>query len=209
MKGNPVETFERHKRHVNLEKGIQIFERIKEKCMGTELSKTDYKELTKAAATHWEEGRYHAAIEEYTRLIELTAIETEATKLAILYYDRGTCYSESSDYENAIVDLTRAIEMAPNYAAAYNNRANAYRGLKKFDKALADYNQSIGINPNDGAARLSRATMYCKLGQKTKAIADFYRGMYLEPKKGIPLFLMIFGYPLYQISLYLWEHFLK
>lgn len=35
MKGNPIDTFQRHKRYVDLEGAIQIFEKIKSKCSET------------------------------------------------------------------------------------------------------------------------------------------------------------------------------
>lgn len=52
------------------------------------------------------------------------AIELNPT-VAQIFFNRGTAYSNSLDFEKAISDYDRAIELNPNYMEAYANRGNA------------------------------------------------------------------------------------
>lgn len=51
------------------------------------------------------------------------AVELNPT-VAQVYFNRGTAYSNSFDYENAIIDFDKAIELNPKYMEAYANRGN-------------------------------------------------------------------------------------
>lgn len=89
------------------------------------------------------------------------AIKIEPTPFH--YFSRGTIYSDSLMYDNAILDYSRAIADTENISSELNIRALYRRALSYFDKA--DYNSTIDdiktILSLDPAQNQSRA-LYAK-----------------------------------------------
>lgn len=72
------------------------------------------------------------AIENYTKVIELSSN-------AAAYNNRGNCYSDQGDYAQAISDYTKAIEQDSGNAMFFKNRGNVHRRLGNMTEAEADF----------------------------------------------------------------------
>ena len=93
---------------------------------------------------------------------------------SVLYFERGTTYSERGDFSEAILDLTKAIELDSIDMEAYVNRANAYSQLGQCDAAIRDYNKAIQLlTPTLAYAYNGRGAAYRKTGRTEEATDDF------------------------------------
>ncbi len=81
---------------------------------------------------HYDRGDYPAAIEDYTRAIELKPDYAEA------YSNLGNAFFGHHDYARAVGSYDRAIALLADDAKMYNNRAIAWFMLREYDKAWAD-----------------------------------------------------------------------
>ena len=86
---------------------------------------------------------YEAAIEDYTRMIELDS------NLVPAYNNRAIAYSALTEYEMALEDFNQALELDSEYVMAYNNRGVIYSVLGEFDLAIADLEQAIAVSGID------------------------------------------------------------
>ena len=116
-----------------------------------------------------QEGRYEAAIADYTQ-----AIETMPT--ADAFYKRGKLYLEVGKHEKALADFDRAIERSPDYGKVYCDRAQLRFKLQDVKGALSDTNQAINLLPDSAASMYStRCLTHVSLGNQKAALADFER----------------------------------
>lgn len=81
-------------------------------------------------------GKYKSAIDYCTLAIKDSNVYSDA------YYNRGLCFSESSDYIRAIKDFKTVISLSYNLNAQINLAYN-YAKLKKFDQAEAEINSAL------------------------------------------------------------------
>src|SRR5271157_3852532 len=75
----------------------------------------------------------------------ISAGMASGVELARLYYDRGSKYRYSGDYDPAIRDFTKAIALAPDWSWPYVARGHTYARKKEFPKAFADQEKAISI----------------------------------------------------------------
>lgn len=118
----------------------------------------------------------NSGIQKYTEQINKNPDDAEA------YYNRGTTYYYSGQYERAIQDFNKAIELNPKYAEAYGNRGETYYELKNYEQALADLNKSIelGLSGKDlGEILYYRGLCYQATGNNDEAQADFAKAQEL------------------------------
>jgi tetratricopeptide (TPR) repeat protein len=96
---------------------------------------------------------YRAAIEDYTRALELNANYAEAhNNRGIAYWALGQWQSSRGEdptesYRAAIEDYTRALELNPNYARAHYNRGYVRYLMKQYSGALEDWRRAVELNP--------------------------------------------------------------
>tara|TARA_Y100001936_G_C16087905_1_gene683255 strand:- start:1132 stop:2535 length:1404 start_codon:yes stop_codon:yes gene_type:complete len=85
---------------------------------------------------------YPHAIKDYD---ELVSIDTD--NLDKVFYRRGICNFEFTDYDKSISDYTKSLEISldPNVLLA---RAKSYSKVKNYQSALEDFNKSIDIEPS-------------------------------------------------------------
>ncbi len=142
------------------------------------------------------EGKYDAAIQDYTKVIaqypelieayysrgmsfykkgkyddaisDFGRVVSNRPDQADVLNSRGLAYLKKGDYERSIADFTKVIVLNPRLTEAYYNRGIAQRGLGKYDLAIEDYNKVLALKPSDTNAYMSRGIAYLN-----KAIADF------------------------------------
>lgn len=91
----------------------------------------------------YERGACDAAIEDYTRALELSP------NLAEAYNNRAYTYMVQEDYSAALSDLNKAIELRPDYVNALMNRGDIHNYYYQidYDLAIADYDRILRLRP--------------------------------------------------------------
>ncbi len=96
---------------------------------------------------------YPAALEDFTKLIEL---QPEAS-----YYNRrGLTYEEMGQFEKAAQDYTQAIALSPKWAIPYNNRGFAKMHLKDWTGAKEDLETAIKLDSSAPTPYVNLAGVY-------------------------------------------------
>jgi len=116
----------------------------------SEKSAKSAKEASDVGYRYGSEKNYKAAIEAYTRAIQLDP------KYADAYYGRGSAYWYTGNYEIALKDLNRAIELNQEYWKYYWMRGYIHKSLEDYDKAISDYSKAR-IGQRQSMRRLRRS----------------------------------------------------
>lgn len=139
---------------------------------GTAMAKHAFEEGTRLGKS----GEYEAAVEAYSRAIELDPTYHDA------YTFRGLTYREMGNFTAAIMDLDALVNLEPS-AESYRLRADTYLYHKEFDKAIADYDKAISLNPTDTGIYHNRGTAYSEKGEYSKALVDIEKAIELDPNE--------------------------
>ena len=102
---------------------------------------------------------------------------------AVQYYNRGTAYQRSGEYEAARKEYQRAINLKPNFYQAYYNLGVLYNKEGQQDKALAAYKKTARLNPNFARAQLAIFNLYYH-HYKMKNLARPYAERYVKLAPG-------------------------
>jgi len=104
------------------------------------------------------------------------------------FYNRGTGFYGSGDYESAVRDLSTTIALEPEASDAYFNRGLSYRRQRKFDEAISDftkaifhYSRVILISPEDADLYHLRGVAFFLTGDLDGAFADSVRALRINP----------------------------
>jgi len=97
-----------------------------------------------------QQGDLDAAVDEYTKAVQLQANYAEA------YYARGYAHHNKGDLDAAIDDYTKAIQVNVSYAEAYYGRACSHLKKGRVTEAEADYARAVDLGfrpPKTGSLR--------------------------------------------------------
>ncbi|HSH66501.1 MAG TPA: hypothetical protein VLB84_12100, partial [Bacteroidia bacterium] len=86
-------------------------------CLGINCYGQRIKEYNECAIELLNEKDYHGALQYYTRIIEISPLDSFA------YFDRGLLKKEMNDFTDAIEDFSKAIEIDDKNADNYFLRA--------------------------------------------------------------------------------------
>ena len=128
---------------------------------------------------NYDYGDYNAAIESYTKALEISkapsiyynranakslikdyvgaiqdynqAINMDSLDYAS-FYGRAECKFMLNDYYGTIYDDSKALKIKPSFEKGYKRRGKAYLLLSKFGLAINDFTKAIKLNPEDGQA---------------------------------------------------------
>ena len=92
------------------------------------------------------------------------------------YYDRGTYYSETGQYEKAIVDLDKAVSLKQEYKH-FLNRGVAYLKLKNYEKAFDNFSDAYKLDSFKNEASAGLAQYYNAKGMNEEAIYYINRSL--------------------------------
>ncbi|MFQ5750972.1 MAG: tetratricopeptide repeat protein, partial [bacterium] len=144
--------------------------------------KIDYEEIkTALTANEWFQKGYNTEDCQKKITYFTKALAIEPTFLPA-YINRGVCYDNLEQYENAIQDYSEALNIKPGYALVYNYRGMSYNSLGKFEAAMQDYNKALKIDPLFVLAYENRGVLYRQLGKYRQVIQDFSKAIELEPQ---------------------------
>lgn len=101
----------------------------------------------------WQAGQVEKAIELYSKAIELTQGNPNAT----YYGNRANCYLALNLWQECINDCDKAISLAPSAFKAYYRKGEALYAQEKFEEALASVNEGLKyVGDNDLMLTLQR-----------------------------------------------------
>ena len=136
------------------------------------------RQLAKKGSALMSKNQFDAAIETYTRAIELSPNYAEA------YVQRGLAKRARGDLQGSIQDYEKAAAIDPKsvvgnrfVAQAYSNRGFIRMNALEVDSAIEDFTKAININPNEdghyyrrGYARLIKEDLVEAANDLTKAL---------------------------------------
>lgn len=138
----------------------------------------------------WEEAFLNRELKQYDRALSLfdqtlKIPQTDKSRLAYIYLQRGETYSRLRKLPEALQDYSQAIKINSTLTDAYFMRGLTYRFLDKPREAIADFTTVIShaSRPQPDAAQASfasslssayeqRAQLYRKIGKKELADRD-------------------------------------
>ncbi|KAM8985191.1 small glutamine-rich tetratricopeptide repeat-containing protein beta [Guaruba guarouba] len=92
---------------------------------------------------HMKEENYGAAVDCYTRAIELDP------KNAVYYCNRAAAQSKLNNYSEAIKDCESAIAIDPKYSKAYGRMGLALTSVNKYEEAVTSYQKALDLDPEN------------------------------------------------------------
>jgi DNA-binding response OmpR family regulator/TolA-binding protein len=99
------------------------------------------------------EKKYAEAVAAFDKAIEVD------NKLAYVWNDRGTCYRDMGDYQNALKSLLRAVELSPDSPEYLFNLGETlemigimYMSNKYLDSAIQTFKMVVNLMPNNASA---------------------------------------------------------
>jgi tetratricopeptide (TPR) repeat protein len=135
-------------------------------------------------------GRHDAAIDDYTRALELGEQDDGLTN-AIVLAQRAATWTDKRDYDAAIADCTQAIRIDPQLSYVLLTRAIAWEAKGEYAKAILDYSEYIRNNESSPDAYMSRGWLFFRSAPRWSlfgtanyeaALADFEQAAKLDPK---------------------------
>ena len=79
-----------------------------------------------------------------------------------IYCERGFCYVDNEDYDNANNDFDQAIKLDPENTTPYLSRAKMYHKLSEYEKEKNDYLKAIELDVEDPEGYFYLADFYLK-----------------------------------------------
>ena len=138
---------------------------------GEDLNARAYRELR---AAHWD-----AAIALYDQASQK---HLDTTTRALVYGNRGWCYTKKELDEQAIRDFSESIRLDPKPLYSVLDRGLAYHRTGEFEKAVVDYTTALSKDPNRTDAYYNRGLIYAEKGEWALAITDFSEAIRCQPR---------------------------
>lgn len=156
------------------------------------------------ARIHANQKKYELAVENFSKALDLLCggdfklsklkFDTRISgallnipSLDVVYFYRGSCYSNLGDFKNAVADFTRAIEIKPENFLYRTLRANAnlkLGDLGDMEQVILDLTAEIdGSDKKYPYSYERRAAAYRKLGKIDLAEADEAKAKELDTKQ--------------------------
>lgn len=141
-----------------------------------------YQQAVSSAKASLNKNDYQAAIEHYSRAIEMSPFEVSS------YYNRGIAQYRLGNDKEAMRDFDKVIILDARISTAY-----VYRGLCRmkggeYKEALTDYQKALEFNPKDASIHNNLAWLYAtakdeKFQDKLKALEDAVKAAELSNEK--------------------------
>eukprot|EP00916_Digyalum_oweni_P000306 GHVL01000531.1.p1 GENE.GHVL01000531.1~~GHVL01000531.1.p1 ORF type:complete len:301 (+),score=39.00 GHVL01000531.1:2033-2935(+) len=116
-------------------------------------------------------GKQHfaAALDFYTKAIDMKEENRINDNLHLLYCNRSFCHIKIENFGSAIMDATQSIELCKTFAKGYYRRGSAKLFLSKTKEALKDFQQVVRLRPDDQDAK--QKVKECQKAIKDEAFA--------------------------------------
>ena len=125
-------------------------------------------------------GKYHEAIEMYTKLLEIDGSNKNFNSL--IHANRALCYQKLNNMMEALKDINKSISLNESYIKAYMRRGNIYMALKMYEEAKYDFQKVKDSEPNNKDA--NKLLEDAKKNEKQAKKRDYYKILDLKPDAG-------------------------
>ncbi len=133
------------------------------------------------ALAHHRAGRFGAAAQIYTQILERDPGQVDALHLL------GVVCHRLGQAGQAVQLIARAIAIKPDFAAAHGNLGNVLRSQGKLDEATAAFRTAIALQPDIVEAHNNLGAVLHQQGKLDEAAASFERALILRPDYAEPL----------------------
>ncbi len=133
------------------------------------------KELFDTGVLLFKQGQYQAAIDSFSKLIEIKPDNADA------YKNRGVSYMKQEKFDQAIKDFQKAKELFPELKGLYSNLGVAWYYKKEYQKAINNYNIEIEMAPENPVAYFNRALCLAELNRNSEALDDLAKTLIIQP----------------------------
>lgn len=124
------------------------------------------------ATIHYRSGDEIQTLNACTKVIELDDSD------GMVFYNRGSIYSNRGMYEKAVQDLNKTIGLLPDFASAYNNRGLVHEKLEHYEKAIADFDKAIELEDSP-IAYFNRGNTLYEMERYQDALDSYQRSLEL------------------------------
>jgi tetratricopeptide (TPR) repeat protein len=121
------------------------------------------------------EGAYEAALEQYTKAIQLDP------RNGSYYTSRGATYGKLGMYEKGLKELEKAISVDPSLEEPYYLVESFYAELDLTDTAIDFLQKKSARSPNNGVIAVALGYAYYRKGELDKARAEMERAISINP----------------------------
>ena len=122
-------------------------------------------------------GQYRDLVKEYSRLIDTERKQNKGSvskaNSSDWYLGRGKCYTQLSEYKDALRDLNESIALDFQNLDALESRADLYTRMGDYPKAAADLSVYLTVDPTNADLLARRATYRIRTNRTTEAFADY------------------------------------
>jgi tetratricopeptide (TPR) repeat protein len=141
-------------------------DKLLEHTPGVEIDTEDPNTYNNQGIALAKEGRYEAAIAQFTRAFQRNPVFAEA------YYNRGLVDLAIGQLGQAISDFSKAVEINPRFVEGYISRAPIYVAMGQYEKAISDFTKIIENNPDAVDVYFRRSLAYYANGEYDRAWED-------------------------------------
>jgi class 3 adenylate cyclase/Tfp pilus assembly protein PilF len=121
-----------------------------------------------------------AAIAACTRLLERG--ESDPTRAASYFANRGDAFLKRGDIELALKDLDESLRLNPNAALANFNRGAAYFSKHDFEHAVTDLQRALALDPKHANSEYYLGRSLLGLGRPDEAVTHLTNAIGLDAK---------------------------
>ena len=135
-------------------------------------------DLFRRAELNYKNKNYQAAIEDYTRFLQLNPNESKA------YWQRGGAWVELGNNQEAIKDYTQSLKFQPDLVHVYITRAAIFKDTGNLQKAIDDCTHALSLGSDwDNIAYSLRGDCYGVLENYQAALQDYSQSIRLQPEE--------------------------
>ncbi len=139
------------------------------------------KYLYRRAELNLQQQNYQAAIEHYTRILQINPNESQA------YWARCLAWLELGNYQEGIKDCTQYLKLRPDFIQGYIARAGMFKDIRNLQRAIEDCSYALSMGSLDGhwtqTAYSCRADCYGLLNNYQAALQDYNQSIRLAPEE--------------------------
>lgn len=135
-------------------------------------------DLFRRAELNYKNKNYQAAIEDYTRFLQLNPNESKA------YWQRGSAWVELGNNQEAIKDYTQFLKFRPDVVHVYITRAAIFKDTGNLQRAIDDCTHALSLGSDwDHIAYSLRGDCYGVLENYHAALQDYNQSIRLAPEE--------------------------
>ena len=146
--------------------GRQWQDKLLECTPGVETDSDDPNTCNNRGIILAKEGRYEAAIVQFTRAFQRNPVFSEAC------YNRGLVDLAIGQLGQAISDFSKVVEISPEFVEGYISRAPIYVDMGQYEQAISDFTKIIEYNPGAVGIYFRRSLACYANGQYDRAWED-------------------------------------